>query len=186
MLAQRHATLLLFLILSALVSRVCAESVDEAQRTAIDFRRTTLIVANIDRSLAFYRDALGMVVTYDRLIITPRGASQEDADFVRRLVFLRANDDYVGIIGLMEYVKPKNPRVDLAGKAFRDGTSVLVFTTETLEKSLAKARELPGVVVLDEPALVTYPSYAGERVTRVLVSALQDPDGFTVELNELQ
>jgi len=186
MFAQRLVIATLYLALSAMLPLVQASPVEEAQRTPIDLRRTTLVVADIDRSLAFYRDALGMVITYDRLIITPRGASRDDAESVRRLVLLRANDDYVGMIGLLQYIKPKNPRVDLKGTAFREGTTVLVFNTARLEQSFARAREIPGVVVLDEPEVVNYPSYAGESAITVIIGALQDPDGFTVELNQLQ
>lgn len=184
--AQYIATALLCLALSALLPPAHAEPVDPEQRTPIDLRRTTLVVADIDRSLAFYRDALGMVVTYDRTIITPRGASRDNAEFVRRLVLLRANDDYVGMIGLLQYIKPENPRVDLKGAAFREGTTVLVFNTDELLQSFARARKVPGVTVLDEPERVTYPSYAGEKAITVLIGAMQDPDGFTVELNQLQ
>jgi catechol 2,3-dioxygenase-like lactoylglutathione lyase family enzyme len=180
---QRLCAGLLFYLAGA---ATVAAPVDEDQRTPIDLRRTTLVVADIDRSLAFYRDALGMVVTYDNMIITPRDAAPEDADYVRRLVFLRANDDYIGVIGLLQYIKPKKPRVELAGTAFQEGTTVLVFNTSELEASFAKARQVPGVIVLDEPELVTYPSYGGDGTISVLVSALQDPDGFTIELNQLQ
>lgn len=182
----RHFFALLYVALFTLQSPVQGAPVEEGQRTPLDLRRTTLVVADIDRSLAFYRDALGMVVTYDRMIITPSDAAPEEAEFVRRLVFLRANDDYIGVVGLLQYIKPKKPRVDLAGTAFQEGTTVLVFNTSELEESFARARDVPGVVVLDEPSLVTYPSYGGEGGIRVLVSALQDPDGFTVELNQLQ
>lgn len=180
---QRLCAGLLFCLAGA---ATMAAPVDEEQRTPIDLRRTTLVVADIDRSLAFYRDALGMVVTYDNMIITPRDAAPEDADYVRRLVFLRANDDYIGVIGLLQYIKPKKARVELAGTAFQEGTTVLVFNTSELEASFEKARQVPGVVVLDEPELVTYPSYGGDGTISVLVSALQDPDGFTIELNQLQ
>lgn len=174
------------LLLTLTGAAAAAAPVDEAQRTPLDLRRTTLVVADIDRSLAFYRDALGMVVTYDNMIVTPRDAAPEDADLVRRLVFLRANDDYIGVLGLLQYLKPKKPRVDLSGTAFQEGTAVLVFNSSELEASLARAREVPGVVVLEEPALIRYPSYSGDGTISVLVSALQDPDGFTIELNQLQ
>jgi len=42
-----------------------------------------------------------------------------------------------------------------------------------------------GVKVPGEPSLREYPSYAGDGVIKVMVSILQDPDGFTVELNQL-
>ena len=68
----------------------------------IDLRRTTLVVRDIDDSLAFYRDALGLEVIYDNVIRTPRdAASDAEAERASRLVFLRANDDFVGIVGLL-------------------------------------------------------------------------------------
>jgi catechol 2,3-dioxygenase-like lactoylglutathione lyase family enzyme len=172
-------------LLSLPLHSTSAAPVAEAERTPLDLRRTTLVVADIERSLAFYRDALGMVVTYDNAINTPRGASLEEAEIARRLVFLRANDDYIGVIGLLEYIKPRKPRVELEGRAFHEGTTVLVFNTSTLEQSFAAAAALPGVQVLSEPELVSYPSYDGKDTIRVMMSALQDPDGFTVELNQL-
>ena len=182
----KRLTQLVCILLIALMPTAQASKVDEDQRTHVDLRRTTLVVSDIGRSLEFYRDALGMVVIHDQTISTPLGASLQDADFVRRLVLLRANDDYIGVIGLLEYVKPEKPSVSLKGSAFRTGTSVLVFRTQKLRESLEKARKIRGVVVLDEPELVSYPSYAGEASIRMLVSSLQDPDGFTVELSEVQ
>lgn len=184
---MNHRTLgALFALLLSLSLPLQAAPVAEDERRPIDLRRTTLVVADIDRSLEFYRDALGMEVIYDNMIITPRDASEAEAEKVRRLVFLRANDDYVGILGLLEYRKPVPPTVDLQGTAFNTGTTVLVFNSEQLRESFAKARQVEGVVVLDEPGLVTYPSYDGSSTISVLVSALQDPDGFTIELNQLQ
>lgn len=127
-----------------------------------------------------------MKVTYDNAINTPRGTSVEDAEVARRLVFLRANDDYVGIIGLLQYLKPKKPSVDLTGTAFNEGTTVMVFNLENLESSFNRAKSIEGVVVIDEPSLITYPSYDGTSTIKVRVSTVQDPDGFTIELNQLQ
>ena len=179
-------TKLLTFILLAISISATAAPVAEQDTVPIDLRRTTLVVADIDNSLEFYRDALGMQVIYDNAINTPRGSTIEEAEIARRLVFLRANDDYIGIIGLLQYIKPKKPRVDLTGTAFNEGTSVLVFNTSELESNFKKAKQVKGVVVLDEPSLVSYPSYDGKSTIDVMVSALQDPDGFTIELNELQ
>lgn len=164
-----------------------AAPVPEEDRVPLDLRRTTLVVGDMERSLAFYRDALGMSVTYDNWVLTPRDApSPEDAEIARRLVFLRANDDFVGVLGLLEYTKPRKPVVDLEGTAFHQGTAVLVFNLEHLDEAFAKAREVEGVHVVSEPDLVTYPSYDGSSSISVKVSTVQDPDGFTIELNQLQ
>jgi len=163
-----------------------AEPVADSDRVPIDLRRTTLVVRDIDASLAFYRDALGLEVIYDNVIRTPRTAdTDEAADRSLRLVFLRANDDYIGIVGLLEYRKPRKPAVHQGAEPFSTGSIVLLFNAEDLESTFAEARSVPGVRVLSEPELTQYPSYDGSGTISVNVSVLTDPDGFVVELNQL-
>lgn len=163
-----------------------ADPVPDDQRVPIDLRRTTLVVQDIERSLEFYRDALGMAVIYDNLILSPNDASLEEAERASRLVLLRANDDFIGVVGLLQYFKPLKETVDLAGTSFLEGTAVLLFNVEDLTGTFARAINVEGVVVIDEPTPVSYPSYDGESTIDVVVSTVQDPDGFTVEINQLQ
>ena len=163
-----------------------AEPVAAAERVPIDFRRTTLVVRDIDDSLRFYRDALGMRVIYDNQIRTPRDADTvDDAQRASRLVFLRANDDYVGIVGLLQYLKPVKPAANQGDEPFSTGSVVLLFNSEDLENAFERARNTPGVRILSEPTRIEYPSYDGSGTIPVLVSALVDPDGFVIELNQL-
>ncbi len=162
-----------------------AAPVAEEDRAPLDLRRTTIVVGDTERSLAFYRDALGMKVIYDQAINTPRDAPIEDAEIARRLVFLRANDDYIGMLGLLEYIKPRKGRVDLAGKAFEEGTTVLVLNHQDIAGAFERAKQVEGVVVISEPEETQYPSYDGKSVIRVLVSVVQDPDGIAVEINQV-
>ncbi len=176
------AALTVFLI----VSTATAAPVEDPDRVDIDLRRTTLVVRDIEASLAFYRDALGMEVIYDRPIRNPRDAkSDEEAEIARRLVFLRANDDYVGILGLLQYVKPAKPPANQGLEPFTPGSMVLLFNTSDLAARFEAARKVTGVRVLSEPREVSYPSYGGEGVIPVMVSVLTDPDGFVIELNQL-
>lgn len=174
---------------AALLMSLCQASaapVAEDERVAIDLRRTTLIVRDIDRSLAFYRDALGMEVIYDNAIRTPRDAPDDaSAERVSRLVFLRANDDFVGIIGLLQYRKPARQAHNQGDEPFSTGSSVLLFNAKDLESTFARARNVAGVRVLYEPRETKYPSYGGDGMIRVKVSVLTDPDGFVIELNQL-
>lgn len=165
---------------------VTAEPVPDGQRVPIDLRRTTLIVRNMENSLRFYRDALGLRVVYDNLIRTPRSATNDDsAQRSLRLVFVQANDDFIGIIGLIEYRKPlKHPPANVP-EAFSIGTNVLLFNARDLDATFAKARAVPGVTVVEEPVETTYPGYDGKPPIPVRVSTLRDPDGFTIELNQL-
>lgn len=157
--------------------------VADEDRVNIDFRRTTLVVRNIDASLKLYRDVLGMQVIYDQMIRTPTGKPDDETDRIRRLVFLRANDTYIGVIGLLEYQKPLKGQ-PLNRLAFEPGTSVQLFATTDLEAKFKAAKQVPGVVGVSPPRVVNYPNYDGSGTIPVKVSIVSDPDGFILEINE--
>jgi catechol 2,3-dioxygenase-like lactoylglutathione lyase family enzyme len=180
----KRVTALLLFALAPFVAM--AAPVADEDRAPLDLRRTTIVVGDTERSLAFYRDALGMEVIYDQAVNTPRDASSvEEAEVARRLVFLRANDDYIGVLGLLEYIKPRKEIVNLEGRAFDQGTTVLVLNHTDAAAAFERARQVEGVVVLSEPKETQYPSYDGTSVIRVLVSVVQDPDGIAVEINQV-
>ena len=164
---------------------VLAAPVATAEKVPLDLRRTTFVVKDMAASLKFYRDALGMKVTYDNIIRTPRSAKDDaSAERVLHLVFLRANDDYIGMLGLMEYTKPvRTPRPAKTGD-LSPGDVVLVFNTKGLQEKFDKAKAM-GVRVDEAPHPTTYPSYDGKGVINVMFSAFYDPDGNYVELNEV-
>lgn len=164
-----------------------AQRVPEAEQVAMDFRRTTLVVRDIEQSLAFYRDALGMEVTYDSYIRTPREATtDEEAERSLRLVLLRANDVYIGQIGLMQYFKPdRHERPVRTDKDLRPGDIVLVFNVNDQASVFARASTATGVTVGEAPHLVTYPGYGGQGVIRVNFASVYDPDGHYIELNQV-
>lgn len=173
-----------FIALSAAPSQ--AAPVPEDQRIDLDLRRTTLVVHDMEASLAFYRDALGMEVTYDNMLRNPQDAkTNEEAESATHLVFLRANDDFVGILGLMESEKPARPAYDAMPEPFRPGSIVLLFNTDGLAEKFEKAKNAPKVTVVRPPTNRTYPSYDGKTRIPVLSSILIDPDGHVVELNDL-
>lgn len=183
---------LLILIACALVGLgapgvAFAQRVPDAEQVPLDFRRTTLVVRDIDQSLAFYRDALGMVVTYDTYIRTPREATTDaEAERSLRLVLLRANDPYIGVIGLMQYYKPERPeRPTRTDDDLRPGDIVLVFNIKDQDAVFARASTTAGVTVGEAPHLVTYPGYGGQGVIRVNFASVYDPDGHYIELNQV-
>ncbi len=184
---QKLFGLVLTLLLAiSLVTPLSAAPVKEADRIPLDVRRTTLVVRDMDEALALYRDAIGLRVVYDNMVRTPRAAvSDAEAERALRLVFLQANDDYVGIIGLIEYTKPRKPEPETPTVAFGIGSMVFVINAANLEETFARASQVPGVTVLSEPAETSYPSYDGSGTIPVRVSVLQDMNGYVVELNQL-
>jgi len=163
-----------------------AAPVPEAQRVGVDLRRTTLVVKDVDASLKIYRDALGLVSTYDHIIRTPPSATTDAAaDKSRRLVLLRANDDYVGVIGLLQYYKPAVSPRPAKDDTLSPGDMVMVFNTKDLKAVFEKVKLAPGVRIGDAPHPVAYPSYDGKSLIHVMFSSFYDPDGNYVELNQV-
>jgi catechol 2,3-dioxygenase-like lactoylglutathione lyase family enzyme len=163
-----------------------AAPLPEAERGPVDVRRTTLIVRDVDRSLAFYEGGLGLRKVYDQVIVRP-GRPEDPPGTQRsmRLALLRANDDFVGMIGLLEYTAPRLPDPGLEYARPGLGQVILVINAADLDQRLARLRELPGVRVASEPALIEYPAPAGKGTIPVRVSVVYDPDGYFVELNQL-
>lgn len=162
-----------------------AEAAPAEPRNPLDLRRTTLVVRDIERSLALYRDALGMTVEYDQVLSSPGLGMRHGADGQNRsrLVLLKANDDYIGMLGLWQFLdQTERDLAEPDAADFTPGEIVLLFHSQTLEETFAAAAAADGVTVVSEPRERRYPSPAGDIV--VMVSMLVDPDGHTVELNK--
>jgi catechol 2,3-dioxygenase-like lactoylglutathione lyase family enzyme len=156
------------------------------ERNPIDLRRTTLIVRDMDASLALYRDALGMTIDYDAQLTSPR-LERAGGDGVNRsrLVLLKANDGFIGMLGLWQFLDGPKAPPPAAKPAFAPGEIVLLFNATDLETRFPMAAAVPGVVVLSAPAPRRYPGRDGGAPIDVTVSMLRDPDGHIVELNHL-
>ena len=118
-----------------------AQPVPAAERIPVDIRRTTFVVRDIDKSLALYRDALGLKLIYDQLIgggVDKDGKARAPSV---RLVLLRANDIFIGNLGLMQRLqaspapepadpaepeRPPEPVASGAGLAGRAFVSIVV------------------------------------------------------------
>lgn len=152
----------------------------------INLRRTTLIVRDLETSLLLYRGALGFDVVYDQQLTSPALDTRHGADGVNRsrLVLMQTNSGAMGMIGLWQFLDQTEK--DLAppdAADFTPGEIVLLFNTTDLENRFAAASSVPGVRVISAPAERHYPSPAGDIV--VMVSMLVDPDGHTIELNQM-
>jgi catechol 2,3-dioxygenase-like lactoylglutathione lyase family enzyme len=160
-----------------------AEPVPESERIPVDLRRTTLVVRDIERSLPLYRDGLGLRVIYDQLI---GGGKNEDGSAkppTIRLVLLRANDTFIGVLGLMQRLDVTDvpePRFERA----MPGDPILVFNAKDLDARWERIKSLPHVRVHTEPQRVEYPGPDGTTIP-VMFSAVFDADGFFIEINQL-
>ncbi|WP_350284593.1 VOC family protein [uncultured Croceitalea sp.] len=201
----KHSPYLVMFFIGALFSLACKdakETKDQAEvekviehkddlKDAFDpkeypliFRRTTLIVRDLKKSLALYKDAMGMKIIYDKILKRPHPTKDGEQDI--RLVFLKAVDEYYGVLGLMEYQYGETDKViePVHREGFKVQNSIMLFNTNALEEKFPIIENTPGVEIYRSPTLREYPSYDGEGFIRVMVSIFYDPDGFLVEFNE--
>lgn len=165
-------------------SSLVAAPLPESQRIPVDLRRTTLVVRDIDRSLPLYRDGLGLRVIYDELMGGGVDAAGKPTPPTIRLVLLRANDDFIGVLGLMQRLNVTEPVPEPVFRKAQPGGLILVFNVQDLDTRFEKIRATPGVRVADAPQRIEYPA-AGGGVIPVLFSAVWDADGNFIEINRI-
>lgn len=162
-----------------------AAPVPDSERIPVDLRRTTLVVRDIERSLPLYRDALGFKVIYDEKIGPGPDKDGKPQPPRVRLVLLRANDDFIGVLGLMQRLNPVTPPPAPVFQKAQPGDTILVINVADLDSRFAAVRATPHVKVADEPERIEYPAPGGKGKIPVLFSAVWDADGNFIELNKI-
>ena len=135
-----------------------------------------ITVTELERSLAFYRGALGLELEWDQVI---------DRDSTRELVgvpFRTLRCAFLAVPGggsleILEYEGV--PGRDLTWTPSDRGAGHLCLWVADLDDVVARARELGGVTISAAPVVVPAGRYTGARVIY-----LRDPDGFLLELIE--
>lgn len=157
-----------------------------ADKVPTDVRRTTIIVRDMEKSLALYRDVIGLKVNYDTVVETsgvalPAGTPGAKA----RLVLLNANDPWVGWIGLMQWTTPPLPDPGPYPKRMGPGGIVIVMNTDDVDGRCTRAFKLPGVTKTADARLQVYPGRNGGPEIRVRGCNFFDPDGVLIEMNQI-
>jgi catechol 2,3-dioxygenase-like lactoylglutathione lyase family enzyme len=148
-------------------------------------KRTTLIVRDLDRSLAFYRDVLGFSVWYDdEIVLSGVGLAAGAAGDRTRLVILQAQDPVVGMIGLLQFTSPPLPA--LAGERTRLGIGDVVFVVQTDDLAGVYRRLVDcGARIFAPPHEFRVRGADGADLCMTSLSCW-DPDGYFYEINERQ
>jgi len=169
------------LISSITLSPLAAKEMAEKERAPVDIRRTTFVVNDAEKSLELYRDALGLQVIYDQMINSPMENGETRK---RRLVFLKANHDYVGVLGILQYIHPLKPQRQEKFNEPVPGDPITVINVDNLDSVWPNVVKSSGVKVIDKPELKIYPRGNGEKI-RVMQTMIQDADGYWIEVNQL-
>jgi catechol 2,3-dioxygenase-like lactoylglutathione lyase family enzyme len=136
---------------------------------------TGFTVSNIERSVEFYRDTLGMQLVHRQEGTAPYLAAVTGFPNVRlQIAFLKVSNDNQHILELLQYVSHPAQPTDRATN--RPGNGHLCLKVDDIHEW---HRDLTarGVPLISEPVRIT----AGINEGAYAIY-LRDPDGFTIEL----
>jgi len=163
------------------------DGVDIEDRLPTDIRRASIVVRDMENSLVFYRDVLGLEVNYDTVVELsgvnlPVGTPGTKA----RLVLLNGNDPYVGWVGLLHpFDPPLEGSDDPYPTRLAPGTAFLVVNTDDAEATCEAARKVEGITMTGPTRLQVYPGRDGRPDINVRGCNVFDPNGVAVEINQL-
>ncbi|MEE4184263.1 MAG: VOC family protein [Gammaproteobacteria bacterium] len=147
-------------------------------------KRTTLIVRDIDTSVRWYQQVLGLEIYYDDLVeMSGTGFPAGGAGDQTRLVILRAQDPEIGMIGLLQWLDPPLPAPAIP-TTVSYGAPTFVVHTDDVNAAWEQARGL-GTRVQADPHRWSIKGANG-RIKHFLSVFLFDPDGHFFELNQLE
>lgn len=143
-------------------------------------KRTTIIVRDIEKSVTFYRDLLGMDVFYEGHIGNP-GASELMGMKISglKMVVLNVDGAETGMIGLMELLDADPPLEETDWSAqVKAGETILVIPTENM-KALHERMVEQGYTVATPPTKMEVPNRP-----EIHEMMARDPDGVIVNLTQ--
>lgn len=146
-------------------------------------KRTTLIVRDAARSLAFYRDVLGMTVWYDdEVVLSGHGLAAGAPGDRTRLVIMQAQDPVIGMLGLLQFTAPPLDAPARDRQCLAIGDVVFVMQTDDVD---AVHRQLAdwGARVHAAPHAFEVRGADGHLV-RMTSLSFWDPDGYFFEVNQ--
>ncbi|MBM3502397.1 MAG: VOC family protein [Alphaproteobacteria bacterium] len=161
-------------------ARVGGPSGPTSNRTS-PILRASIFVRDLERSLALYRDILGLSVIDRREFGGPQvGAILGLGDCKLRVAYLTAKDSPIGRIGLFEVTSPRPPELARpATNTIHIGQAAIILSTSQVQ-ALHGDLKRAGFSFLCEPIGFTRPG--GGTFTEMFFF---DPDGVTIGVIQL-
>ncbi len=141
-----------------------------------DLHHVGLTVSDIERSITFYRDVLGMTLHRRRPHVDNDYVALQTgyADVVLNVASFKVSSESRQTLELVQYMNHAGPPIETATN--RPGSSHLCLTVNDLHGCYASL-QAQGVRFKSEPVTITAGPNAGG-----LVVYFYDPDGYTLEL----
>lgn len=137
-----------------------------------------LTVKDLDRSVAFYRDVLGLAYLGEMKMEGPETERLfQRKGCTARVAYLNGSQELAAPPVELIQFEDQEPRQQ-AGDLFRTSISELCFTTDDIDKEYQRLKEL-GVEFLSEPQTFDSTQYGFGKSRAVY---LRDPDGIILEI----
>ena len=151
----------------------------------ISYFHFSFTVADLERSVVFYRDLLGLKLVHRMVHDQPYTSRQVGfPDALLKVALFNIDGMPQGsspsghVLELIEYANPRGEPLPLATN--RPGAAHLALQTDDLEADFARLRAAGVQFRSEAPVRVTHGRHRGG-----LAAYFLDPDGITLELNEL-
>jgi predicted enzyme related to lactoylglutathione lyase len=142
--------------------------------------RTALIVSDLDRSKAFYKEMFDLTEVYAEGELTHEGGAKllgMPASTRTRYCILKAEKDLNrGMVGLFELTNPRPPKVEVQKKSVNVGQACLVFYCADLEAVTRKLKAGGHTILCPPTYLQVTPTKGQPEMT------FFDPDGIMINL----
>ena len=141
-------------------------------------KRTTIIVKDMERSLRYYRDLLGMSVFFEGHIGNPGASELMGLDISGlHMVVLTVDDSQLGMVGLMQLEGCEPPLASTAwSDRVRTGETILVIPTDHM-RALHERMLAEGYTVVTPPTRMEVPNRP-----EIHEMMARDPDGVIINL----
>ena len=139
-----------------------------------------LTVSDMDRSLKFYKDVLGLTFIGELMMEGKETDLLFNRDNVKaRVCYLKGNDNIISPpVELIQFIDEKIDKKD--SDLFRTSISEICFMVENIDKEYKELKD-KGVEFLSEPQLYDFTKYGFSKSKAVY---FKDPDGIILELTE--
>ena len=146
-------------------------------------RRTTLMVRDADRALAWYVGVFGMTVWMDTPFTLSGTQLAAGARGDRtRLVLLRCEHEWIGMIGLLQWIDPPQDAPAELPTRIAFGAPIFVMAAQDAAATCERARAL-GSRIHSEPRDWTVTGADGREMAMIGCSFF-DLDGYFFEVNQ--
>ncbi|MBL4800251.1 MAG: hypothetical protein JKY45_00055 [Emcibacter sp.] len=147
-------------------------------------RRTSFIVDDVEVTARFYQDIFGWSRFYDHETPVDRRFPPCAPDqTMGKIIILKVDDPFIGMIGFMEYqgyVPERRVKADRTTLGI--GDAILIVESNNIQQVCLNARKYDARMVTD-PVEWSVKDHSGQGVIKLSTCSFFDPNGIYVEVN---